>query len=511
MNGNPTSWALGLDFLLLCAFLGGILFRAVLYLVVRGEERFTLEFEKRVRRHLDGEYPETRGQGFSALVESLLKRTWNEAYVARAQHLRRTLDRFWAWADRYLGVESGAQRLADDTLIQARLVERGLDTPNLKDLTRFAFGANPYFNRLRGRWEMSVTHDLLNLLPTLLLVGGVLGTLLGVLRGLPALQGVDLGNLGAARAAMDGFLAQMTLSLHAAILGLGLSMAFSVVNTVLSPADPHARAVECFQQALQFLWNDASATAIDRAPERDPRTADLERHPEIRSHESTSGSGITPALPDEETPVAPLMGLPPPVPMPDEHLVAAQRTVPSEQTFRGPTPENLATAMAAAAEAEKSRGADAALLEEQSSQRTPPPFDPAEHEPPPYGPEDRTASFEFKRPPDSEDTDGSGFVPEHHEPPTYGDEHEEKHHEAEAAAAESEALLQAMSGVRPVPPHLETEAPPSSAPAPTQPAALTGPDSGVVEVAGWPVGGGDAAAAEPWPPAHSEEKEEDAA
>ncbi|MCC7440482.1 MAG: hypothetical protein IT285_02550 [Bdellovibrionales bacterium] len=482
--------------LMLLTFVAGALGRATLYYLLRSEERFCREFEKRVHRHLDREYPETRGLSFHAGVESLLKRTFTEIYQLRAQHLRRTLDRAAVWADRQLGVEARAQTLIEDTLRRARGLEPGQAGPALGETPRFAFGWDS--PRLTG------LNDSLNLLPGLFILAGLLGTLLGIMGGLPRLSGMDVSDLNTARATLDAFLGQMTGSLTASVMGLVLSGFFAILNVLLSPADAHERAVERFRIALELLWNDTHSQAAERAALGDPRTADLERHPEIGSFDGGGTQGTASLGPDTERTVTPppTAVLPPPVPTSDEQRAIASAAPTAGTALKGHTPENLDAAMAAAAQADRFHLDDTGSIEVPARGEAlgPGRFDPAAHEPPPYGDEDRTASFDRPAPPATTDeiTDGAGFVPASHEPPAYGAENVERAQEHAAAVAEVQALREALAG------GMETLPAPGAFGAndtaePAGESADAG-DPGAIEDGAWPVGSADGASSA-WPPA----------
>ncbi len=257
----------------------GILMRLLIYYTIKAEEKFSREFEKRVHRHLDREYDDMQGLTFHESTEKLLHRTFDEIYNLRSKNLRRKLDRVTSISDRLFLVEEGSKRLIEDTLKQTRYYEKGQVRPEFDNTSKFVFTSNPVYNRVLGAIPMGPTDDFLSILPGLFMIGGLFGTFLGIMAGLPELTKMDVTNMEAAKMTLDHFMGKMAFSMNTSIFGIICSVAMTVLNTLFSPAGVYVELVEKYKLSLEFLWNDTLAEA-------DPRRLDLDRHPEIRSRGS---------------------------------------------------------------------------------------------------------------------------------------------------------------------------------------------------------------------------------
>jgi hypothetical protein len=122
------------------------------------------------------------------------------------------------------------------------------------------------------------------MLPGLFIIGGILGTFIGMMTALPQLSGMDLSNAEQTKTIMDGFLAQMSHALVTSILGIVLSISMSLFNSVCDPEGLFVTIVDRYSSALNVVWTRCNASEETL----DPRNSEeyYETNDELAAHES---------------------------------------------------------------------------------------------------------------------------------------------------------------------------------------------------------------------------------
>ena len=122
-------------------------------------------------------------------------------------------------------------------LRQICFLKYGMQPPKLINITK-----NSPWPRIRPSIALLgvipsviAVNDLLNVLPGLFVIGGIFGTFLGVMKGLPELGAMDLNDPEKTKTIMDGFLVEISISMGASITGIFLSVLMTIINTSMSP------------------------------------------------------------------------------------------------------------------------------------------------------------------------------------------------------------------------------------------------------------------------------------
>lgn len=236
-------------------FFGAIFARLAAYFLVRAQDRFTAEFEKRVNRHRDGDFPETRGLSFSDCTQYLLRRTSDEIYTLAAQKRSRKGDTVLTIGNRLFMVQDAADRLSRTV---AENVQFGFSghPPSFEIVASHAFTSNHFFNKLFGIVPMALINRLLTILPGLFVVGGIFGTFVGIMIGLPMLKSIDPTNIATSSKILGDFLIYMAYSIGSSVLGVFLSVCMTVVNNWTAWDDILVGNVERLRDCLTFLWSE---------------------------------------------------------------------------------------------------------------------------------------------------------------------------------------------------------------------------------------------------------------
>jgi hypothetical protein len=237
------------------AFLFGAAFRVLIWYTVRRHDWFAQEFEKRVNRFIESETPgEVKGVSFYALTKKVLERTFYEVFELRDRMNRRKKDKVDGLSDRIFVVRQGCAWLVRDILKQLKFLKWHDNNPKLINITRATFQQNPCFNRVFGIVPLAGVNDIINILPGMFVIGGIFGTFMGIVNGLPKLGGMNLQDIEMTKTVMDGFLFEVSYAMNSSIMGILFSVLMTFTNTIFSPEKVFVSMVDRFENSLDLLW-----------------------------------------------------------------------------------------------------------------------------------------------------------------------------------------------------------------------------------------------------------------
>jgi hypothetical protein len=245
------------------AFVIGVTLRYLVYHTVKRHEWFAREFEKRVSFFLSSEMDHKRENvSFFVITKRLMEGTFYEVFEKRDKTRQAKNDNMMLLSDRVFLVKMGCAWLVHDILKQIRFLKYSMQPPKLQSITKNTLSKNPAFNRVFGLITSVSLNDLLNSLPGLFVIGGIFGTFLGVMKGLPELHAMDLNDPEKTKIIMDTFLTEIALSMGASITGILLSVMMTVVNTLFSPERQFVDIVDRFENCLDLLWNYSHSNEV---------------------------------------------------------------------------------------------------------------------------------------------------------------------------------------------------------------------------------------------------------
>jgi hypothetical protein len=235
-------------------FLIAIVLRVLVYYTVARELWFAKEFDKRAQKFLSSE--ESRGDiSFFLIAKRLLEKTFYELFEVRAIMARRRPDPIMGVSDRVFLINQGAAWLVKDTLRQLKFLKHGKHDPDFMQITKNVFQNNPCFNRLFGIVPAATLNDILNILPSIMIIGGIFGTFLGIMNALPQLGLIDVKNVEATKQAMNEFLFHLGVAMTTSIIAIAFWVGLTFMNSLLSPERLFVQAVERYENVLAVLWN----------------------------------------------------------------------------------------------------------------------------------------------------------------------------------------------------------------------------------------------------------------
>jgi hypothetical protein len=258
--------------LLLVGFVLAVIARLLITVTIHRQKRFVKEFCKRVHQDIAAN-PDPHGSFYNH-VKRALTRTYFETFELRQRYKRRNEDHIMTVGDRVFLIQDGIIRLIDDFLQHIRYLKKNSGhQPDFHEISNSVFGSNPIFNRVLGIFSLSRTNDVLNILPSIFIVGGIFGTFLGIMKALPELTAMDITNAEASKVVIDNFLIKISFALSTSILGIVLSIFMSFMNTLLSPTNTYVEIVDAFNSASEILWNKSESNEVNR---RDSSISDRE-------------------------------------------------------------------------------------------------------------------------------------------------------------------------------------------------------------------------------------------
>lgn len=285
-------WIMGVIFVM------GCILRYLINYTVKRHEWFAREFEKRVHHFMDSEVPgKVKNVSFFSLTKRILEKTYYEVFEVREKYRRRRFDRVMHWNDRVFLVKQGCAWLVRDIMKQLRFLKWTNDTPKLLQITKATFHHNPCFNRIFGVLPIATMNDLMSILPGLFVVAGILGTFIGIAKGLPELGGMNLTDMENSKLIMDKFLNEIAFAMHSSIFGITFSLVMHLWNTYYSPERTYVSMIDRFESSLDLLWyradnNDVTAEEIKFDEHRDPSEALAQEAIRLETEKNPRGRGF---------------------------------------------------------------------------------------------------------------------------------------------------------------------------------------------------------------------------
>ncbi len=238
------------------AFLVAVILKGLVHYTVHRHGWFAKEFEKRASQFLEDLGPH-KPISFFRTVKKLLEKTFYEAFEVRSIMKRRDPDILASKTDRVFLVQQGCAWFVHD--LQKSLAHLKYDRvetqAKMLQLTRSSFQRNPAFNKVLGIIPAGSLNDVLNAMPQILVISGIFGTFLGIMKALPELGGMDIANPEQTKLVMDHFLLRLAFSMNTSILGIALSVCMTFLNTWMNADKVFTQTVERFESVLDLIWH----------------------------------------------------------------------------------------------------------------------------------------------------------------------------------------------------------------------------------------------------------------
>ncbi len=259
-------------------FFVAIALRALIYYTVKRELWFAKEFEKRVDNYLvDNEVGSE--VSFYVFTKKMLEKTFYELFEMRFFLKHSKPDFIMSLADRIFLIKQGSAWFVNDILRHIKNLRYNENShPKLFDISKKTLSRNPCFSKVFGVFPTSVMTDVLNILPGIFIILGVFGTFLGIMKALPELGAMDLGDVEATKHVMDQFLLKISFSMSTSLVGIMLSVCASFINASFAPERVFVTSVDTLESSFDTLWHISTNNSIPKGltefdEDRDPEEA----------------------------------------------------------------------------------------------------------------------------------------------------------------------------------------------------------------------------------------------
>ena len=244
------------------AFVCGVGLKFCLYFLKKCQLGFVKHFEKKIYMYLierEKVIPavEAKKKNFQALATELVNVAYHEHYEMKAERMRRKLDYVTTITDRLFLLLEGARRLTQDLSTQLRYHKQDEHLPDFTDITTYVTSANPAYNRLFGVFSIKSLSSFISLLPGLFVIGGIFGTFVGIMQGLPELSNMDLASPEATKKTMDMFLINISYSMNTSLVGIALCVFMNIFNTLFDGDDLEEEFDHKLKSCLILTWKES--------------------------------------------------------------------------------------------------------------------------------------------------------------------------------------------------------------------------------------------------------------
>ena len=171
-------------------FLLGVILKLFIYFTVKRVLWFTKEFEKRVN-DLTFRDEKVKNNSFFLITKFLIEKTYYEVFEIRRLISRRRPDFVMGITDRVFLIQQGCARLVLDLQSRIKHLHKDRDA-HMMDVCKNVLGKNPCFNKLFAVIPYGPFNEILKILPGMLIVGGIFGTFLGIMKALPMLGSIGV-------------------------------------------------------------------------------------------------------------------------------------------------------------------------------------------------------------------------------------------------------------------------------------------------------------------------------
>ncbi len=248
--------------LMLIGFVVTLSLKLLVIYTVKRQQWFSREFEKRLIKHLDARENSTPKGSFYLSCKRLLERTYYEVFEVRGIMQRRNLDYLSSPIDRLFAIQHGCARFVKDTLKEVRFLRHNGDNPRFLEISKSVMSGNPAFSRLFGWIPLGPLNDFLNLVPGLFIIGGIFGTFLGIMQGLPELGNLDLKDPEASKVVMDTFLLKIAFSIGTSVVGIFFSVLLSILYSTVQVEKLFVKIVDTYDRCLTRLWESCENNEV---------------------------------------------------------------------------------------------------------------------------------------------------------------------------------------------------------------------------------------------------------
>ncbi|MFZ4715469.1 MAG: hypothetical protein ACOYL6_17220 [Bacteriovoracaceae bacterium] len=271
-------------------FLVGLVAKFCLWFLKQSQKELAKQVEKKIYMFLIekekvNESIEKSKFEFHTLISTLMSIAHSELYDMKIQRMRRKLDYVTSLTDRLFLLSEASQRLNKDVTMQAKYYDQSQAEPDFDEITSYATRSNPSYNRLFGLFSNRSLNSVLVLLPGLFVIGGIFGTFVGIMQGLPELTNMDLSDPAMTKKTMDAFLNNIAYSMNTSLVGIVLCVCMNIFNSLFDTDDLEDDFSDKIKSCMAITYREVLS---HRKKNRNAKTTDSAIHDEKNEIDSTN-------------------------------------------------------------------------------------------------------------------------------------------------------------------------------------------------------------------------------
>jgi hypothetical protein len=139
--------------------------------------------------------------------------------------------------------------------------------PNFDELTERVLMQDKQWRSVAGV-PINLLMRVLDMLPGLFVVGGIMGTFTGIAVGLPLIGKIDLGNIQESAPILTHFIDSIAFSMQCSIAGIFYSLVMTLLNGLFPISTAREDVHKNLSRVLELMWRRIHGEAISTADER---------------------------------------------------------------------------------------------------------------------------------------------------------------------------------------------------------------------------------------------------
>ena len=126
--------------------------------------------------------------------------------------------------------------------------------PNFNEMADRVLNQDKKWHSILGFLPIDGLNRALDVLPNLFVVGGILGTFVGITISLPLIAAIDITKLAEAGPILNKFVAGVAFSMNTSIAGIVYSVLMTLVTALFPLNSIRDEVAKNFERAIEFMW-----------------------------------------------------------------------------------------------------------------------------------------------------------------------------------------------------------------------------------------------------------------
>lgn len=235
--------------------LTALAFRYIAYKAGRRDEMYFKTFARGIEKQLDIEGKGSQIKEIEAWLTELLTKVTDQLphRSMRQANMQGKSAGFRAGRESFTEFAEGRKSILF-AIRQQLDAFKGAYPPNFDDLTTRVLEQDRQWKTVLGVVPVEMVSRMLDILPSLFVVGGIFGTFVGVMAGLPQIAQIDLNHIDQAGPILGSFVKDIAFSMNASIVGIACNIVMTVLNAMFPVAEVRSNIKQTVERSLELIW-----------------------------------------------------------------------------------------------------------------------------------------------------------------------------------------------------------------------------------------------------------------